>query len=161
MKGGTMNEQCLDLLGYCGAFCRSCLFYNKSISKESNILEYLIRCVNLDKWYKPSNFQWEEAKKFLKEMKEGRFNCKSCKVEPSWKECPIRPCVERRKLDGCWECKSFEECGTLKKIWKNHPEYLEEFINTVKEGGIEKWVKVVVERYENGKDFLGRRVYKR
>jgi len=68
--------------------------------------------------------------------------------------------VKESNLAGCWECESFP-CEKLKNVWKNHPEYLAKFEKVVKEQGIEKWVERMENLYKEGKDFLGRRVYRR
>ena len=80
---------------------------------------------------------------------EGKFNCESCRINPNWKDCPVYLCVKESNLAGCWECESFP-CEKLKNVWKNHPEYLAKFEKVVKEN-----------LYKEGKDFLGRRVYRR
>ena len=154
------KEKSIRWIGYCGAYCKSCIFFNKIISEESKFLEYLIAWVNLNKWYKPFSFKWEEAEKFMKEMKEGKFNCESCRINPNWKDCPVYLCAKEKNLAGCWECESFP-CEKLKNVWKNHPEYLAKFVRTVREQGIEKWVERMENLYKEGKDFLGRRVYRR
>jgi hypothetical protein len=154
-----MQKTNVQLLGYCGAYCKSCVFFTKRLSEESRLLQYLIECVNIDKWYKPYQFSWEDAKKFLKEMEEGKFNCNSCRVNPNWKECPVYSCIKDKRLEGCWECENFG-CEKLEKVWAKHPEYLKEFIDVVKKFGIEAWVELLEKRYKEGKDFLGREVYR-
>jgi len=145
-------------LAFCGAYCRSCIFFNRSISVMAELLENLILHVNLEEWYKPLRFKWKEAKEFLKEMKEGKFNCKSCKVEPNWKECPVYLCATQKRVEGCWMCTEFP-CKKLRDVWKKHPEYLEEFVKVVRENGVEEWVKIKEKQYKKGEDFLGRKVY--
>jgi len=149
----------IRLVGYCGAYCRSCVFFTKRLSELCRLLQYLIEQANMEKWYKPYQFSWEDVKKFLKEMKEGKFNCNSCRVGPNWKKCPVYNCVKEKKIDGCWECENFG-CGKLEKLWIKHPKYLKEFLNIVKKYGIEGWVRLLEKRYKEGKDFLGREVYK-
>jgi len=45
-------------------------------------------------------------------------------------------------------------------VWIKRPKYLKEFLNTVKRYGIEGWIRLLEKRYKDGKDFLGREVYK-
>lgn len=43
-----------------------------------------------------------------------RFRChKGCREGGGNPFCKIRKCVQRKKIDGCWECQDMETCSKL------------------------------------------------
>lgn len=109
-----------NLVAYCGLYCGQCHGYTGVIPDLARDLRKELRTMKYDRFASfISNFSfgkdfenYEECYKVLGAMV--KFRCrKGCRDGGGSPFCKIRKCVEKKEIDGCWECNDFSSCKKL------------------------------------------------
>jgi len=117
-----MNEQSKDeeLIAYCGLNCADCHGYSGIIPDLARDLRKELRAIHYDKFagfistysFGKDFKNYDECYKVLGAMV--KFRCrKGCRSGGGSPFCTIRKCVQKKELEGCWECTEFESCTKL------------------------------------------------
>ena len=53
--------------------------------------------------------------------------------------CDIVKCVHLKRIEGCWECKEFEECNNFEFLRQFHGNTPQNNIKKIKNYGLDKW----------------------
>ena len=114
------QKQDENLIAYCGLYCADCHGFNGTIPDLARDLRKELRASRYDKFASfISTFQfgkdfenYDECYKVLGAMV--KFRCKrGCRNGGGSPFCKIRKCAQKKELQGCWECDSFETCKEL------------------------------------------------
>ena len=104
-----MNEQGVNLVGYCGLYCGDCFYYKGEIADLARDLRKKLRenkfsqaSQGLTKYIKDFR-NYEECYKVLGAMVSLRCKrgCRNGGGDP-W--CKVRVCCQKKNMMGCWEC---------------------------------------------------------
>jgi hypothetical protein len=104
-----MKKDEQSLVAYCGLYCPKC--YKMVVSEAAKLLEEALENTHI------CGSVHDPSKQFKKELKilAGLRCPKLCKAGGGKPDCKIRVCCLSKNLEGCWECKDFENCKNLKK----------------------------------------------
>jgi hypothetical protein len=70
----------------------------------------------------------DPSNKFKKELDElGNLKCAVFCKDKTESNCPIRICCIRKKVEGCWECKTAQECPNLTQQFKENCTKINEY----------------------------------
>ncbi len=144
-KKQKINEE--QMIAYCGLCCLDCHSFQQKIPDLARDLRKELR---LSKYKKFADFLSES--KFGKIFKDYdkcyevlgtmvKFRChKGCKNGGGPPFCKIRKCCQKKRMEGCWECKIFEKCEKL------------DFLRPIHENGHIKNIKLI--KKKGKKEFL-------
>ena len=122
-----MTEESEDLVAYCGLYCGDCHGYTGTVADLARDLRKELRQTRYDLFAKEMAISpygkgyehYDECYAVLGEMV--KFRCRSgCRKGGGNPGCKIRKCVQKKELDGCWECTEFETCTKLDFIKPVH-----------------------------------------
>lgn len=123
----SSKEDETKLVAYCGLYCGQCHGYTGKIPDLSRDLRKELRTMRYDKFasfmstrpFGKDFKNYDECYKVLGAMV--KFRCrKGCRDGGGSPYCKIRKCVEKKELDGCWECDEFSTCETLQFLEEVH-----------------------------------------
>jgi len=119
-KGDEGDER---MIAGCGLHCGDCFAHQGKIPDMARDLRKALRDAKFDKiavhmmkipWFKEYK-DYDKAYAVLGAIV--RFRCRrGCPGGGGNPRCKIRLCVQRKGLDGCWECDGFEDCPTQKEF---------------------------------------------
>jgi len=138
MKNARVSE-----VAYCGAYCRTCYWYNSELRETA---EHLLKLVKghfeVAGWINYKGGDSEATIKGLEILSKSTcsFNCKG---GGGWSGCPVRKCCIAKDIDFCFECTDFP-CAN----WDEKGEHSDVFtadkkrkLLEMKEIGVEEWIK--------------------
>lgn len=141
-----------DLVAYCGLYCGGCPSYTHTMANLAKDLLREFRSNSLDE-VAPHIAKMPEFKAFKHYDKSCdlletviKLRCKdACRLGGGSSQCPIRKCVKKRKLDGCWKCDDFTTCKTLKILeeYGDVDKYYRKNIKKIKRIGLAEFVKTI------------------
>ncbi len=143
-------------ISYCALYCGNCFIRMGRIADLSQQLLREFEMVEFSRWAGELSRLVPEMKPFenyrecigvLKAWDCGMRCVNYCKEGGGSGSCKIRKCCVERKLDGCWECDSFESCDLL--AWLK-PVNGEQNIANIKEiiaGGPAEFIKRMKKKY--------------
>ncbi len=111
------------LIAYCGTYCGDCFGHNCRISDLARILKKELDQVKFEKTAKELS-----ELKFFKVLEDYpqcneilgilvKLQCKkACKGGGGSPYCDVRNCCQKNELEGCWQCKTFEDCQHLQVL---------------------------------------------
>jgi hypothetical protein len=113
----------VDLIGYCGLYCGTCPGYTQTAANLARDLRRELRIGKFDK-AAPALAKIPDFKAFEHYQKAcdllntiTKMRCKkACKKGGGSAQCPIKKCVRKKRLDGCWQCDDFISCEKLKSL---------------------------------------------
>lgn len=137
-----------NLIAYCGLYCGDCHGYNGKIPDLARDLRKELRQIHYDKFADfISNYSfgkdfknYDECYKVLGAMV--KFRCrKGCQNGGGSPFCKIRKCIQKKGLDGCWECTEFETCKKLIFLENVHGDAHIKNLKIIKKIGVKEFVK--------------------
>jgi hypothetical protein len=115
-----MTEKDINLVAYCGLYCKDCHGYTGKVADLARDLRKELRQTKYNKFAAfLSGYSFGKAYKKYPECYEVlgqmvKFRCrKGCKKGGGSPFCKIRKCCLKRGFSGCWECQDYEECKHL------------------------------------------------
>jgi hypothetical protein len=111
------------LIGYCGLYCGTCPGYTQAAANLARDLRKELRSGKFDE-AAPALAKIPDFKSFKHYQKFCdllntimKMRCgKPCKAGGGSAQCPIKKCVKKKRLDGCWQCDDFITCKKLKGL---------------------------------------------
>ena len=145
-----MNEKKEDtnLIAFCGLNCGDCHGYDGKIPDLARDLRKELREIHYDKF---ANFistysfgkdfkNYDKCYEVLGAMV--KFRCrKGCQNGGGSPFCKIRKCVQKKGLNGCWECLDFETCKELQFLEPVHGNAHIKNLRKIKKSGRAEFVK--------------------
>ena len=146
-----MNEKKDDtnLIAFCGLYCGDCHGYAGEIPDLARDLRKKLREGHYDKFASfistysfGKDFKYyDECYKVLGAMV--KFRCRTgCRNGGGSPFCKIRKCVQKKGLNGCWECSDFETCKELQFLEPVHGDAHIKNLRKIKKSGRAEFVKV-------------------
>ncbi len=138
----------IENIAYCGLYCAECPNHKGIIADLARDLRKELRTYRFDKtaeflgnisFFK--EFQkYPECYEVLGAMVKMRCNrtCRNGGGNPGRK---IRRCVQKKKLNGCWECSDFETCKKLDYLCDVHGTAHIKNLKIIKKKGVEEFEK--------------------
>ncbi len=114
------NVKDTNLIAFCGLYCGDCHGFTGKIPDLARDLRKELREIHYDKFagfistysFGKDFKNYDECYKVLGAMV--KFRCrKGCRNGGGSPFCKIRKCVQKKNLDGCWDCSKFENCKEL------------------------------------------------
>jgi hypothetical protein len=136
------------LLAYCGLYCGDCHGFSGRIPDLARDLRKELRRMKYDKFAEfISTFSfgkdfknYDECYKVLGAMV--RFRCKKgCRAGGGSPFCKIRKCTQKKEIEGCWLCESFEVCEKLDFLIPVHGDAHKKNLRKIKRKGKEDFMK--------------------
>jgi hypothetical protein len=137
-----------NLIAYCGLYCNDCHGYNGKIPDLARDLRKELRQNRYDKFahfistysFGKDFKNYDECYKVLGAMV--KFRCrKGCRAGGGSPFCKIRKCVQKKELDGCWECQEFDTCNKLEFLENVHGDAHIKNLKKIKKEGKKGFVK--------------------
>ena len=124
----SMVKQNKNLIAYCSLYCPKC--YKMTVSEAAIKLQKELKNPHIC-----GKFQFL-SKEFKKDLdKLIKLHCpKLCKAGGGDKNCLIRKCCLKKKINGCWECVDFKVCDKLKEQYVGN-------IKRIRKIGINNYLK--------------------
>jgi len=144
-----VTEQNQDLIAYCGLYCGDCHGFSGKIPDLARDLRKELRSSRYDKFAEfistysfGKDFKnYEECYKVLGAMV--KFRCKrGCRNGGGSPFCQIRKCCQKKDIEGCWLCETFESCEKLEFLVPVHGDAHVKNLRAIKRKGKEEFVKV-------------------
>lgn len=141
------KEDKTNLIAYCGLYCGQCHGYTGIIPDLARDLRKELRHMKYDKFatfistysFGKDFKNYDECYKVLGAMV--KFRCKKgCRNGGGSPFCKIRKCVEKKDLDGCWECNEFSDCEKLSFLENVHGDAHLKNIRTIKKNGKQAFI---------------------
>jgi len=131
-------EKELDLIAYCGIYCRQCDYFTCKISVTAKGLGEVVKNHSELKLFADASqtFDYDNFLKGLEWLSKEVAPCiGACKGGGGWEDCPIRKCCKKHGLKLCSECEEFP-CETLNE----YPTRVEQ-LSEIRKIGLETWIK--------------------
>lgn len=133
----------LENVAYCGLYCGDCPIHKGVVADLARDLRKTLRTYRFDKTAESlasypffKTFEhYAECYEVLGAMVKMRCG-KTCRNGGSNPSCKIRRCVQKKELEGCWECDDFEACDKLEFLECNHGKAHIKNLKTIKRKGI-------------------------
>ena len=141
-----MNEA--DLTAYCGLYCGDCLRYKSKAVELARDLLAELRNLKFDKYARVKSATVKELEHFddcvgvLNAIV--KLGCETlCKAggDGCSGPCEIKQCVQNKKLEGCWECSSFETCDKFEFFKPIHGDTTRSNLRKIRRYGLDNWAK--------------------
>jgi hypothetical protein len=139
-----MADDNRNLIAYCGLFCGDCHGHNgrvpdlaRDLRKELRACRYDLFAAFISEYNFGKDFAaYDDCYKVLGAMV--KFRCKrGCKNGGGSPFCKIRKCCQKKELEGCWECETFESCDKLDFLTPVHGDAHIRNLRVIKKKGIE------------------------
>ena len=138
----------IENIAYCGLYCAECPNRKGIIADLARDLRKELRAYRFDKtaellssysFFKIFE-KYPDCYEVLGAMVKLRCgkNCRNGGGNPS---CKIKRCVQKKQIDGCWECSEFENCNKLEFLEVNHGKAHIKNLKTIKKKGVEEFLK--------------------
>jgi len=135
-------------IAFCGLYCEECPNRKGIIADMARDLRKELRTYRFDKtaellssysFFKTFE-KYPDCYEVLGAMVKLRCG-KSCRNGGGNPNCKIKKCVQKRQIDGCWECSEFEECDKLKFLEVNHGKAHIKNLKIITKKGAEEFLK--------------------
>lgn len=138
----------IENISYCGLYCPDCPNRKGVIADLARDLRKELRTYRFDK-----TAELLSSISFFKEFKNYsecyevlgamvKMRCgRTCRNGGGNPACKIRKCVQKKKLQGCWECNEFETCEKLSYLEGNHGKAHMKNLRIIKKKGVEEFMK--------------------
>jgi hypothetical protein len=143
----TKNDDDTRLIAFCGLYCGDCHGYAGRIPDLARDLRKELRKVHYDRFasfiatypFGKDFKNFDECYKVLGAMV--KFRCKKgCRGGGGSPFCKIRKCVQKKELDGCWECPNYTTCENLQFLVPVHGEAHIKNLNRLKKKGTDEFL---------------------
>jgi hypothetical protein len=138
-----MSEDHLAKTAYCGLYCGDCSFGTGVIPDLARDLRKEMRSFRLEQAAEvipfPEFKNYRECYDLLGALV--KMRCGGCRTSSRSNFCNIAKCVKKKKLEGCWECDDFEECGKLAFLEPVHGEGHKKNLRKIRKSGLDEWVE--------------------
>ncbi len=143
-----MTKKDTNLIAYCGLYCGDCHGFNGRIPDLARDLREELRKAKYEKFAAfASGFSfgkdfknYEECYKVLGAMV--GFRCKKgCRNGGGNPFCKIRKCAQKKGLEGCWLCETFENCKNLDFLVPVHGDAQKKNLRNIKKNGKDAFVE--------------------
>ena len=133
-----------DLIAPCGLYCGECFAYQGNVADLARDLRKELRKSRFDltaaSLSKMSFFaaykDYANAYEVLGAMV--KFRCKkACRNYGGNPFCDIRKCCQKKEIDGCWLCDTFETCKKLDFLCENHGSAHIKNLKILKKSGVD------------------------
>ncbi|MFX1388950.1 MAG: DUF3795 domain-containing protein [Promethearchaeota archaeon] len=119
-----------QLDSYCGLYCGACFIMNAYKQKRTDCL----------------------PKEWVSSLEDKEIKCYGCKSELVFENCQgcqIRKCAQSKDLEFCNDCSLFpcEKIKIFEKMNLKHHNVAIRYFNTIKEAGVQEWLKQQKERW--------------
>jgi len=137
-----------NLIAYCRLYCGDCHGYDGKIPDLARDLRKELRQIHYDKFADfISNYSfgkdfknYDECYKVLGAMV--KFRCrKGCQNGGGSPFCKIRKCIQKKGIDGCWDCTEFKTCKKLIFLENVHGDAHIKNLKIIKKIGVKEFVK--------------------
>jgi len=117
----------IDNIAYCGLYCGECPNHTGIIADLARDLRKELRNYRFDKtaellsqypFFKQYE-KYDDCYNVLGAMVKMRCG-KTCRTGSGNPTCKIKSCVNKKKIQGCWECNELETCEKLQFLSTNH-----------------------------------------
>lgn len=144
-----MSHQ-INMIAYCGVFCKECpanikqiAFYAHDLKGEIDNYEskrLLHQLKSLDEELNTiGNFKvFYEILEYLEELK-CDSPCRECSGNP---RCEVGICCKNKALSGCWECIEFNHCGKLNDLKDALGKAYLDDIRLLREEGMDRFLEI-------------------
>ncbi|MDD5713100.1 MAG: DUF3795 domain-containing protein [Smithellaceae bacterium] len=135
-----------ELTGYCGLYCGDCVrFCNRFSPLAADLLSALdkSRFANyaaIKSRSVPALKSYGEAVAVLDAI--ASLHCDTpCAAggDGCVGSCPIKECVRKKNLAGCWECKTCDRCALLDRLVPMHGDAPRRNLKFIKKSGLNNW----------------------
>jgi hypothetical protein len=142
-----MTEESKDLVAYCGLYCGDCHGYTGRVADLARDLRKELRQTRYDLFakemasspYGKSYKHYDKCYEVLGQMV--KFRCKrGCRKGGGNPSCKTRRCVQKKELDGCWECSEFETCIKLDSLKPVHGDAHKKNLRRLKKGSKNEFI---------------------
>ena len=136
-----------NLIAFCGLYCGDCHGFLGKIPDLARDLRKELRRSRYDKFAEfISTYSFgkdfkndDECYKVLGAMV--KFRCRrGCRAGGGSPFCKIRKCAQKKEIEGCWLCESFETCDKLDFLNRVHGDAHRKNLRTVKRKGKDGFV---------------------
>jgi Protein of unknown function (DUF3795) len=136
------------LTAYCGLYCGDCIRFRSKITQLSRDLMAELQAAQFDKYAEVKGKtvkaleNYSQCLAVLDAIVE--LGCETpCRAggEGCSQPCEIKPCVESKKLEGCWECDIFETCHKSAFLIPVHGDSTRGNLRKIKKYGLNSWAK--------------------
>jgi hypothetical protein len=128
----------------CGLCCADCIPSDQTLTRLIEQLDRKLTEIRFDLYaeYKtPQIPEFKEYPGFLSILRRiGQLHCPTCRQGGGNRQCQIRPCVQDKGLQGCWECDQRSGCALLDRLRRVHGN-LDHHLNLIAEMGPEGWLE--------------------
>jgi hypothetical protein len=157
LEGGIMNvNEAKELVGYCGAFCGTCMLKGRIYTDVAKELLEMLRASEHPVWvpkHEKIDFNFDDFMRgleYFSNADKGPYCQAPCK-DGGGAPCKCRPCAKEKGIKICYECEEFP-CEHLSWLIEKHPEMIDD-CKKFKEIGVEEWLKSRIAKAEKG--YLG------
>ena len=154
-----MTEESEDLVAYCGLYCGDCHGFTGCVADLARDLRKELRKIRYDLFAKEmASFPYGKIYKHYDECYEVlgqmvKFRCKrGCRKGEGNPSCKIRGCVQKKELDGCWECSEFGTCTKLDSLKPVHGDAHKKNLKRLKKGGKNEFIAGKHDWYTKAKE---------
>jgi hypothetical protein len=141
-----MNEA--ELTAYCGLYCGDCIRYKSRAVVLARDLIKELQTVQFDKYAKVKSAAVKELANFNECVRVldaiVKLGCETpCRVggDRCSGPCEIKNCVQMKKLEGCWECNTFETCDKFEFFRPIHGDTTVGNLKKIRQYGLDSWAK--------------------
>jgi hypothetical protein len=142
------NIKDADLTAYCGLYCGDCPRYqSRTLGMAKTLIDDLrdMRFGEYVEVKKDFLKEFERYDEFLKVLSSiAILRCSTpCRVggDGCLGPCPIKSCVQAKKLDGCWQCDEMDDCKQFKFLDPFSGDIPKENLRKVRKYGLDDWAK--------------------
>lgn len=142
------NNSEAELAAYCGLYCGDCIRFNSKAAELARDLMKEMESVQFDKYAKVKKAavkeleHYEECINVLDAIV--KLGCDTpCKAggDGCSGPCQIKSCVQAKKLEGCWECDTFEICDKFEFLRPVHSDATRSNLRKIRKYGLDGWAK--------------------
>ncbi|MCE5340275.1 MAG: DUF3795 domain-containing protein [Planctomycetaceae bacterium] len=141
----------LKYVTYCGLYCKLCAEIARIPAQASALQQTLKK----SGWEIFGHEEVPEFKVFCKALNFfSKLNetCPGCRGGCGNPKCPIRKCIEEKKLKVCADCEQFP-CEHFDRLTKKYPNLIAD-VKRQKEIGLLKWIEEQEKRCEAGACYM-------
>jgi len=137
-----------ELTAYCGLYCGDCIRFRSQATQLARDLMSELQALQFDKYAVVKSATVKELEHYNECIQVldaiVKLGCDTpCKAggEGCSRPCEIKPCVESKKIAGCWECDVFEICDKFEFLKPVHGDTTKGNLRKIKKYGLEGWAK--------------------
>jgi Protein of unknown function (DUF3795) len=138
-----MEEDHLNMTGYCGLYCEDCTFKKGTINDLAQQLVEEFNNARFDKIVEVIPFidaeKYRQTREFLDSI--GPLKCTGCRESIRSQFCDVAKCARENELQGCWECNEFSACSKMDFLAHVHGDAHVKNLEKIKDAGLEEWIQ--------------------